>query len=386
MCQDHSIQNPNPNSRFPFPLPVHWLSVDHLKEIRFFIKRRKATTMFRSYRLLTSTKKMATNAVVRSLSTVVTNTNTTTVFSNSSLSNTSRLETTKPLFVNHHAAPFAWKNTSSSSTLKRYKHSSKMGKHLETLEEMSHRPEREAAQERRKKKKERKQKGKKNPEDSQSLSVQDDNNDDGGDDDFLDLDDDLEEEETDAEPSLPDPIAIKEKMMKILGKFEESLKTIRGAEPTAEMFDDLMVNAYGSMTPLKAVGQVVIVSPTLAQITCFDPMVAKSVGKAVQLALELNPQVEEGGNVKVPLPRVSMDVRQQTAKQLKKKAESCRQRIRQVRRKAMDVVKKGKDGKIAGVSKDEAFQNGKEIEGVTESVMQSLQTLLDAKMDSIMAV
>ena len=318
--------------------------------------------MFRSYRLLTSTKKTATNAVVRSLSTVVTNTNTTTVFSNSSLSNISGLETTKPLFVNHHAVPFAWKNTSSSSTLKRYKHSSK---------------------------KERKQKGKKNPEDAQSLSVQDDNNDDDGDDDdFLDLDDDLEEEEeeTDAEPSLPDPIAIKEKMMKILGKFEESLKTIRGGEPTAEMFDDLMVNAYGSMTPLKAVGQVVIVSPTLAQITCFDPMVAKSVGKAVQLALELNPQVEEGGNVKVPLPRVSMDVRQQTAKQLKKKAESCRQRIRQVRRKAMDVVKKGKDGKIAGVSKDEAFQNGKEIEGVTESVMQSLQTLLDAKMDSIMAV
>jgi ribosome recycling factor len=152
------------------------------------------------------------------------------------------------------------------------------------------------------------------------------------------------------------------------------------------MFDDVQVNAYGSMTPLKAVGQVVIVSNTLAQITCFDPSVAKEVSKAVQLALSLNPQVEEGGDVKVPLPRVSMEVREQTAAQLKKKAESCRQRVRKLRRKAMDVVKKGKDGKLAGISKDDAFATAKEIESVTESVMNTLQGMVDKKMDSIMAV
>ena len=54
--------------------------------------------------------------------------------------------------------------------------------------------------------------------------------------------------------------------------------------------------------------------------------------------------------------------------------------------KAMDMVKKGKDGKIPGVSKDDAFANGKEIESVTESVMQTLQQMVDTKMDAIMAV
>ena len=102
----------------------------------------------------------------------------------------------------------------------------------------------------------------------------------------------------------------------------------------------------------------------LLQITCFDPAVAKDVTKAIQLALSLNPQIEEGGNVRVPLPRVSMEVREQTAKALNKKAESCRQRLRKVRRKAMDRVKKGKDGKLAGISKDDAFATGKEVETV----------------------
>jgi ribosome recycling factor len=52
----------------------------------------------------------------------------------------------------------------------------------------------------------------------------------------------------------------------------------------------------------------------------------------------------------------------------------------------MDVVKKGKDGKLAGISKDDAFANAKAIESVTESVMNTLQGMVDKKMDSIMAV
>lgn len=268
---------------------------------------------------------------------------------------------------------------------KRWKHASKMGHHLDSLEELAHRPEREAAEEKRKKKKERKaaKKGKKG-------ALEPESDDDDGDDDDMDIydddDDDEMEEGDELEPSLSDPSEVKQKMMVAVSRFEESLKTIRGAEPSPEMFDDLMVDAYGSMTPLKAVGQVVIVSPTMANITCFDPVVAKNVAKAVQLALELNPQVEEEGTVRVPLPRISMEVREQTAKQLKRKTEACRQRIRQVRRKAMDKVKKGKDGKIPGISKDDAFANAKAIDNVTESVVKTITDIAEKKLDSIMAV
>eukprot|EP00529_Nitzschia_sp_RCC80_P030308 CAMPEP_0113473852 /NCGR_PEP_ID=MMETSP0014_2-20120614/18264_1 /TAXON_ID=2857 /ORGANISM="Nitzschia sp." /LENGTH=293 /DNA_ID=CAMNT_0000366645 /DNA_START=450 /DNA_END=1331 /DNA_ORIENTATION=- /assembly_acc=CAM_ASM_000159 len=293
-----------------------------------------------------------------------------------------------------------------------------MGHHRDTLEEMAHRPEREAAKERRQKKKDKKsaRKSKKgggggasdasggSSDTAAAVAVAKSDDDTAelfGSDDY-DHDDDYHDDEHedddgayggdgsgegDEEPSLPDTGKVKARMMTVVDKFEESLKSIRGAEPTPEMFDDVQVNAYGSMTPLKAVGQVVIVSNTLAQITCFDPSVAKDVQKAVQLALELNPQSgDEPGLIRVPLPRVSMEVREQTAKQLQKKHEKVKQRIRGVRRKAMDVVKKGKDGKLSGISKDDAFASGKDVDAATEEVMDTLKVIVDAKMDSIMAV
>lgn len=285
-----------------------------------------------------------------------------------------------------------------------------MGHRRETLEELAHRPEREAAQERRQKKKDKatQKKGPTSGTPSSSSSSLESGKDHGtpgntvhdldflsnDDDDHLDDDPDDQDNDENAndetvEPTLPDLRTVETQMMTYVERFEDTLKSLRGAEPTAEMFDDISVMAYGSPTPLKAVGQVVIVSPTLAQITCFDPSVAKDVQKAIQLALqEVNPQVEDAsaGTIKVPLPRVSMEVREQTAKQLKQKAEATKQRIRQVRRKAMEVMKKGKDGKIPGISKDEAFASAKELETITEAVTDRLQKLVEEKIKSIMAV
>lgn len=274
----------------------------------------------------------------------------------------------------------------------RFKHAAKIGHLKENLDEMAHRPEREAAQERRQKKK-AKAAIKKSKDDNQAAAqaVADETDDGSGDDlnfDDLEEDDSNEMEEgQEEEPSLPDVVEVGLKMMSYVERFEENLKSVRGAEPTPEIFEEISVLAYGSQTPLKAVGQVVIVSPTLAQITCFDPSVAKDVQKAIQLSMDqLNPQLEDGGTIKVPLPRVSMEVREQSAKKLKQKAEATKKRLRQVRRKAMDIVKKGKDGKLSGVSKDDAFASGKEIDTLTETVTARLDKLVEEKMESIMAV
>ncbi|MGK3755911.1 MAG: ribosome recycling factor [Bacillariaceae sp.] len=284
---------------------------------------------------------------------------------------------------------------------KRWKHAGKIGHKIETLKDIAHRPERDAAQERRQKKKDRKAAkkgvgggssgGSSGGKQQVAVNESDDNSDDDdGDDIYFDDDDDDFNEGGDEnkEPSLPDMIIVRSKMDSVVDRFKESLKSIQGAEPTADMFDDVTVQAYGASTPLNAVAQVVITSPTLAQITCFDPSLAKDVVKAVQLTLELNPQLEEGGggNIKVPLPRVSMEVREKLSKSAKKRAESCKQRLRGVRRKAMDIVKKGKDGKIPGVSKDDAFSSGKEIEAASEATVASIDSIVTEKIDSIMSV
>ena len=175
-------------------------------------------------------------------------------------------------------------------------------------------------------------------------------------------------------------------MMKVVDRLKESFKAIRGAEPTPELFDSITVDAYGDSAPLSAVAQVVIVSPTMANVSCFDPALAKDVRNAIRDSLDLNPQLEEDGVVKVPLPRVSMETRQKIVKQLNKQAEATRTRIRNVRRKAMETVKVGKEGKLEGVSKDDAFRAAKEIDAVVDDVTKLINDAVHAKEASVMAV
>jgi ribosome recycling factor len=265
----------------------------------------------------------------------------------------------------------------------RWKHAAKSGNHMETLNELAHEKSREEAQVKRSKKKEKKvsKKSSKGKAEDTSVSVSASQEEEEQDDDTEDDEDDEEDAEL-----LPNPEKIKQRMRKILDSFDESLKAIRGGEPTPELFDDVMVDAYGSMAPLKSVAQVVIATATQATATCFDPAIAKAVSTAIRDKLSLNPSIEEGGVVKIPLPRVSMETRQKTAANLGKKTESFRQRVRKVRRKALDVVKQGVAGKLDGVSKDDAYRVQKEVEVLTDQVIQSLNDAAEKKHESIMSV
>ena len=265
-----------------------------------------------------------------------------------------------------------------------------MGKHLQRLDEMAHDTSRQEAAERRQKKKDKKaaKKNKKGAAVAEATPKQLDLETTMPDDLAEDFAEEEEEEEEEDHPEdvLPDPTAVKERMMNLVNKFTESLKAIRGAEPTPELFEEITVQAYGSATPLKSVAQVVIASPTLASATCFDPAVAKDVAAALQEKMGLNPSVEDGGVVRIPIPRVSMESRQKTAAVLGKRTEACRQKIRNVRRKAMDVIKQGVAGKLEGISKDDAFRAQQQVESVTEEAMAKLTKVSQEKHDNIMAV
>ena len=261
----------------------------------------------------------------------------------------------------------------------RWKHRAKMGQHLKKLDELAHEKTHEEAKKRRAKKKARK--GKTEPSKSPSLPepvIEDDS---------YEWNDENEDIDYEDGGLLPDPAQVEEHMIKIVNSFKESIKSIRGASPTAELFHDVLVDAYGTAnTPLNTVAQVVISTPTLATATCFDPSLAKSVSLAIRNRLDLNPSVEDGGVVKIPLPRVSMESRQQTAATVKKRAESYRQRIRKVRRSALDVVKQGVAGKLEGISKDDAFRVQKEIEAVSNKIISTLNDAAEKKYQSILAV
>jgi len=260
----------------------------------------------------------------------------------------------------------------------------KMGRHRETLEELAHSKEHDEAVERRKANKKRKQGGGTAATEKDDVELVPPMEEDASE---IHFGGDLGgDEEDDSIPELPDPSDVKQRMLRVVDRLVESFKAVRGAEPTPELFDPIMVEAYGDKVNLSAVAQVVIVSPTLATVSCFDPSLAKDVKTAIQVQLELNPQLEEDGMVKVPLPRASAESRTKTVKLLGKQAEIGRTRIRNIRRAAMDIVKKGKDGKLDGISKDDAFRASKDIDAVTEEVIGMLNEQVEFKQESVMAV
>jgi len=267
----------------------------------------------------------------------------------------------------------------------------KMGHHLETADELAKRAEQNAAQDRRKKKK-RQKKGERGKDAPQVVGGNESTAGEGsgfGDEVDLSIEEDASEAIFDGgsdDEGLPDSDEVKARMLRVVSAMEESFRAIRGAEPTPELFEPILVRAYGELTPLSAVAQVVITSANRATLTCYDPMTANAVRDAVRdSGLNFNPSVEEGVVI-VPIPKVSMDTRKAIVKQLGKAAEASRQRVRRIRRAAQDVVKKGKDGKLESVSEDDAFRAGKSIDAATEEAIAVLNQKVEEKQASVMMV
>jgi len=258
-----------------------------------------------------------------------------------------------------------------------------MGHHVQNLQDMAHEESREEARNRREEKKKKSKK-------ARVAASNEDTTDDSGDDFAEEGEDDSlgNYEDEFGNPLLPDVSAVKSKMLTVVASLERSFSSIRGGEATAELFDNVKVSAYDEIVPLSSLGQVVIEDPQRATISCYDPSVVNDVRDAIRdmPGMNLNPYTEEGGSgvVIIPIPRVSEETRKEIVKELGRQAENGRQRVRRIRRDAMDVVKKGKDGKLEGISKDDAFRLGKDIDAATEDVLAVLNEIVDQKQKSVM--
>mmetsp|Transcript_41028 Transcript_41028/g.86209 ORF Transcript_41028/g.86209 Transcript_41028/m.86209 type:complete len:365 (+) Transcript_41028:96-1190(+) len=262
---------------------------------------------------------------------------------------------------------------------------SRMGHHIQNLDEMAHNDSREEAKHRReeKKKKSKKARLSSHKESSPSSSSSEESTaEDKESDDFGPTEDEF------GNPLLPKSDDVRKKMLMVVASLERSFSSIRGGEATPELFDAVRVNAYGETMPLSSVGQVVIEDPQRATISCYDPSVAGDVRDAVRdmQGMNLNPYVEEGGSgvVIIPIPRASEETRREMVKELGRQAENGKQRVRKIRRGAMDVINKGKQGKLDGISKDDAFRVGKDVESVTEEVLAVLKDIVEKKQKSVM--
>jgi len=133
-----------------------------------------------------------------------------------------------------------------------------------------------------------------------------------------------------------------------INALRQEFASLRTGRASATMLDPVMVDAYGSMTPLNQIGTVNVPEPRMVTLNIWDKGLVKSAEKAiVDSGLGVNPQVD-GTLIRLPIPELNEERRKELAKVAGKYAESAKVSIRNVRKDGMDQVKKAKsDGNIS---------------------------------------
>lgn len=159
---------------------------------------------------------------------------------------------------------------------------------------------------------------------------------------------------------------------------------LRTGRASVNLLDTIKVDVYGSMTPLNQIGTINVPEPRLLTVQIWDKSMVKSVEKAIRDSdLGLNPSAD-GQLIRIPLPPMSEQRRQELVKIAGKYAEDTRISVRNVRRDGMEMLKKWeKDGDI---SEDEYHRLSDDVQTITDDHIKKIDDLLSTKQKDIMQV
>ncbi len=175
-----------------------------------------------------------------------------------------------------------------------------------------------------------------------------------------------------------------ERMEKTVDALKNDFGGLRAGRAHASLLDGILVEAYGSMTPISQVGTVSVPDARTLSVSVWDKGLAKSVEKALRESeLGLNP-MSDGQLIRIPIPPLSEERRKELVKIAGKYAEQSKIAIRNIRRDAMDEVKKMK--KDALISEDDEKKYNNDIQKWTDDAVKKIDDQFSAKEQDIMQV
>ena len=175
-----------------------------------------------------------------------------------------------------------------------------------------------------------------------------------------------------------------DKMKQTLERLHDELKKIRTGRASAQMLDGVMVEAYGQPMPLKHTANIVAIDGQMLQITPFDPNNLEAISAAIsESSLGLNP-ADDGHVVRVTIPPLTEERREELAKSLNEKAEEAKVSLRSIRH---DVLKGAKSQQHAKeISEDDYHRVEKQLNDLIEDYNSQVEQALDTKQSEIMTV
>ena len=182
----------------------------------------------------------------------------------------------------------------------------------------------------------------------------------------------------------PDMSDVKRRMAGALETLKKELGGLRTGRASANLLDPVMVEAYGQKMPLSQVGSVSVPEPRLITVQVWDKGQVKAAEKAIREAgLGLNPMTD-GALIRIPLPDLTQERRQELVKLASKYAEQARVSVRNVRRDGMDLLKAAE--KKHQISQDEHRKHSDEVQALTDSNIKKIDETLATKEKEILQV
>ena len=168
-----------------------------------------------------------------------------------------------------------------------------------------------------------------------------------------------------------------EKMEKSLNNLEEEYAGIRAGRANPHVLDKLRVDYYGTPTPIQNVANVSVPEARMIQIQPWEGSLVKEIEKAIMMSdLGITP-TNDGKVIRLVFPDLTEERRKELAKDIKKKGEDTKVAIRNIRRDAIDYIKK--TGKAEDISEDEIKNIEDDIQKLTDSYVAKIDKAIEAK-------
>ena len=174
-----------------------------------------------------------------------------------------------------------------------------------------------------------------------------------------------------------------EKMGKTMNNLFSELDSIRAGRANPHILDHLRVDYYGTPTPIQQVANVNVPEPRMIQISPWEPSMLKVIEKEIQSSdIGINP-TNDGKALRLVFPELTEERRKDLVKDVKKKGEEAKVAIRNIRRDAVDAMKKLEK---EDVSEDEIKDLEDEVQKLTDSFIKKADDAVKKKTDEVMTV
>ena len=176
----------------------------------------------------------------------------------------------------------------------------------------------------------------------------------------------------------------KEKMKKAEQSLQREFGQIRAGRANASLLDRIQVDYYGALTPVNQIASINIPEARILMITPFDKNSLQDIEKAIQASdIGISP-TNDGNVIRLVIPQLTEERRKELAKEVKKLAENAKVAVRNIRRDAMDDLKKKQ--KSNDITEDELHSFEKDVQKLTDDSVSEIDKITSEKERELLEV